>query len=120
MDNSKTQNTKIMHAKMRIVKLMTSFIAPTEMTKLAPCSKIHQCPPNTFQAVNYNEVLNYTDKGFICGQQNISWADFKTKKKSHGNEKCILKNGENVTLSRLWIDLKTDFSFEMSPKLTDL
>ena len=74
----------------------------------------------TFKAVNYNEVLNFNDKSFFCGQQKISWADFKTKKKSHGNEKCILKNGENVTLSRLWIDLKTDFSFQMSPKLTDI
>ena len=118
MDNSKTQNTKIMHAKMRIVKLMTSFIAPTEMTKLAPCSKIHQCPPNTFQAVNYNEVLNYTDKGFICGQQNISWADFSQHWNS--NEKCLLKNGENVKLSRLLYDLITDYSFKMSPKLTEL
>ena len=72
------------------------------------------------QAVNYNEVLNFSNKSFTCGQQNISWADFLTKRNSHGSEKCLLKNGENVTLSRLWLDLKRDYSFEMSPKLTEL
>ena len=72
----------------------------------------------TFQAVNYNEVLNFTNNSFICGQHEISWADFK----QHWNnyEKCLLKNGENVTLSRLWNNLMTDYSFEMSPKLTEL
>ena len=74
----------------------------------------------SYQAVNYNEVLNFNNKSFICGQQNISWADFKTRKKSRGSEKCLLKNGENVTLSKLWLDLIRDYSFEMSPKLTDL
>ena len=81
-------------------------------------------PPVTkqksYQAVNYNEVLNFNNQSFFCGQQEISWADFLTKRYSHGNEKCLLKNGENVKLSRLWIDLKRDYSFEMSPKLTEL
>ena len=74
----------------------------------------------SFQAVNYNEVLNFNNKSFICGQQKISWDDFETRKNSHGNEKCLLKNGENVKLSQLWIDLKMDYSFEMSPKLNEL
>ena len=74
----------------------------------------------TFQAVNYNEVLNFNNNSFFCGQQEISWADFKTKKKIHGSEKCLLKNEESVTLSKLWIDLKTDYSFKMSPILKKL
>ena len=75
----------------------------------------------SFQAVNYNEVLNFNNQSFFCGQQEISWADFETKaNNSHGREKCILKNGENVTLSRLWGDLIRDYSFNMSHKLTEL
>ena len=57
----------------------------------------------SFKAVNYNEVLNFTDKSFICGQQDISWADFVDHWNS--NEKCNLKNGENVTLFKLWTSL---------------
>ena len=70
----------------------------------------------SYQAVNYNEVLNFTDKSFFCGQQEISW----TMANSHGNEKCLLKNGEYVTLFDLIYDLRTDYSFKMSPKLTEL
>ena len=72
----------------------------------------------SYQAVNYNEVLNFTDQSFFCGQQEISWADFK--KHWWSNEKCLLKNGENVTLSDLDTALRTDYSFKMSPKLTEL
>ena len=72
------------------------------------------------QAWNFNEVLNFTDQGFICGQREISWADFRTTKKRHGSENCLLKNGENVTIRELWIRLKTDYTFKMSPKLNDL
>ena len=72
----------------------------------------------SYQAVNYNEVLNFNNQSFFCGQQEISWADFGDHWNS--NEKCLLKNGENMTLSDLWHDLKTDFSFEMSPNLTEL
>ena len=77
-------------------------------------------PPKqkTFQVVNYNEVLNFTNNSFFCGQQEISWDDFGDHLKS--NEKCLLKNGKNVTIIQLWVHLMTDFSFEMSPKLTKL
>ena len=74
----------------------------------------------TFQAVNYNEVLSFTERGFSCGQQEIFWADFKTKSRSHGSEKCLLKNGENDTLNKLWVYLKMDYSFKMVPILTAL
>ena len=70
------------------------------------------------QAVNYNEVLNFNNQSFFCGQQEISWADFGDHWNS--NEKCLLKNGKNVTIIQLWVHLMTDFSFEMSPKLTKL
>ena len=72
----------------------------------------------SYQAVNYNEVLNFNNQSFFCGQQEISWADFH--KHWFSNEKCLLKNGENVTLSDLDTDLRTDYSFKMSPKLTEL
>ena len=74
----------------------------------------------SFQAVNYNEVLNFNNQSFFCGQQEISWTDFKTKRYSHGDEKCLLKNGEIVTLSTLWVDLIIDYSFKISPKLNEL
>ena len=70
------------------------------------------------QAVNYNEVLNFNNQSFFCGQQEIFWADFK--KHWWSNEKCLLKNGENVTLSELDTALRTDYSFKMSSKLTEL
>ena len=72
----------------------------------------------SYQAVNYNEVLNFNDKSFFCGQQKIFWSDFGDHWDS--NEECLLKNGDNVTITQLWDDLMTDFSFKMSPKLTDL
>ena len=72
------------------------------------------------QAWNFNEVLNFTDQGFICGQREISWADFRTTKKRHGSENCLLKNGENMTIGQLWVELIQDYSFEMSPNLTAL
>ena len=70
------------------------------------------------QARNFNEVLNFTDQGFICGQREISWADFRQH--WYSTEKCLLKNGENMTLSDLDTYLRTDYSFKMSPKLNDL
>ena len=68
------------------------------------------------QAWNFNEVLNFTDQGFICGQREISWADFRQHQ--YSNENCLLKNGENMTITQLWGNLMTDYSFKMSPKLT--
>ena len=83
---------------------------------------LFQNPPvpkqKSYQAVNYNEVLNFNNQSFFCGQQEISWAEFGDHWNS--NEKCLLKNGENMTLSDLWLDLKTDYSFNMSHKLTEL
>ena len=72
----------------------------------------------SYQAVNYNEVLNFNNQSFFCGRQEISWTDLSQHWIS--NEKCILKNGENVTLSQLLLSLMTDYSFKMSPKLTEL
>ena len=76
----------------------------------------------TEQAINYNTVLvfNETSETIFCGQRNFSLNEFKELKEKYGNENCLLKNGQNVTLSKLWIYLKTDFSFKLSPKLDDL
>ena len=70
------------------------------------------------QGVNYNDVLNFNNKSFFCGQQNISWVNFSQH--WYSNENCLLKNGENVTLSQLSASLLTDYSFKMSPRLTEL
>ena len=72
----------------------------------------------SYQAVNYNEVLTFNNESFFCGQQEISWADFGDHWNS--NEKCLLKNGDNETIIRLWGDLIRDYSFNMSHKLTEL
>ena len=72
----------------------------------------------SYQAVNYNEVLNFNNQSFFCGQQEISWAD--VWQHQDNKEKCPLKNGENKTIEELIIDLLTDYSFKMSPKLTEL
>ena len=76
----------------------------------------------TEQATNYNEVLvfNETSSFIYCGQRNFSLDKFKELKEKYGDENCLLKDGQNVTLSDLWIKLKTDFSFKMSPKLDEL
>ena len=74
----------------------------------------------SYQAPNFNEVLNFTEEKIICGQREILWDDFKTMKKRHGSENCLLKNGENMTIGQLWVELIQDYSFEMSPNLTAL
>ena len=76
----------------------------------------------TEQAINYNTVLDFneTSETIFCGQRTFSLNEFKELKEKYGNENCLLKNGQNVTLSTLWIYLKTDFSFKLSPKLDDL
>ena len=80
-------------------------------------------PPVTkqksYQAPNFNEVLNFTDKKIICGQLEILWDDFR-QHAFYGNENCLLKNGENITISELWGNLIQDYSFKMSPNLTAL
>ena len=72
----------------------------------------------TPKAVNYNEVLNFTNDNIICGQREISWADFGTYWNS--SDKCLLKNGESITIGDLWVYLLADYSFKMSPKLIEL
>ena len=78
-------------------------------------------PKNTtFQSDNYNEILTFNDEDIHCGEFNISWADFKQMSERNGSKHCLLNNGNKVTISDLWIDLKADFSFKMSPKITQL
>ena len=72
----------------------------------------------SYQAPNFNEVLNFTEEKIICGQREIPWNDFGQHWNS--NEKCLLKNGENMTIVELWFILIQDYSFEMSPNLTAL
>ena len=74
------------------------------------------------QATNYNQVLNFnaTSGTIFCGQRNFSLDQLKELKEKYGNENCLLNDGQNVSLSDLWIYLKTDFSFKMSPKFDQL
>ena len=74
----------------------------------------------SFQAPNFNEVLNFTEEKIICGQREIPWNYFMQHVYYYGNENCLLKNGENMTISQLWSNLIQDYSFKMSPKLNDL
>ena len=74
----------------------------------------------SYQGLNFNEVLNFTDKKIICGQREIFWEDIRQHWKRNSNENCLLKNGENMTIIQLWIKLITDYSFKMSPNLTAL
>ena len=75
----------------------------------------------TWQADNYNVILNFTDEVIHCGDFDIPWTELKKMEESDESLKCRLKNGSReVSLSELWIDLKTDYSFEMSPKMTKL
>jgi len=74
----------------------------------------------TQQAVNYNVVLNFTNEVIHCGDFDIAWTELKEMRYRNGSLKCPLKNGREVSLSKLWFDLKRDFSFEMSPKMTQL
>ena len=68
---------------------------------------------------NYNRLLEYDDTYVYCNENSrISYAEIMDLGLSHsGNQiKCHLKNGENLTLRVLFIDLAVDFSFEMNYK----
>ena len=69
---------------------------------------------------NYNEVLNFSEKGIHCGHLDIPWEKFREYQKSHGSENCLLNNGKNVTIAKLWLNLLRDYSFKMSPKMDEL
>ena len=97
------------------------FACSNRMDKQNILFKEPPVPKNrTYQAVNYNVVLNFTDEVIHCGDFDIPWTELKKMEESNGSLKCSLKNGREVSLSELWIDLKTDYSFEMSPKMTKL
>ena len=74
----------------------------------------------TYQATNYNQVLLYDDTSIYCGTHNFTYEYFHDARYEFEEEPCNLLNGRNVSISTLWLDLKMDFSFEMSPILDKL
>ena len=77
----------------------------------------------TFQADNFNVLLNFTDEVIHCGAFDIKWTELKEMFERDGSKKCPLKplkNGREVSLSDLWFDLLTDYSFRLSPNMTEL
>ena len=73
-----------------------------------------------YEPVNYNQVLNFTDVVIHCGDFDIPWPALKEMAERDNYKKCLLTSGRNTSLLILWQDLKVDFSFKMSPKLTEL
>ena len=73
-----------------------------------------------YEPVNYNQVLNFTDVVIHCGDFDIPWPALKEMAERDSYKKCLLTSGRNTSLLILWQDLKVDFSFKMSPLLTEL
>ena len=68
---------------------------------------------------NYNKILEYDESYVYCNEQSrIAYAEIWDLGLSQfGTQiECHLKNGENLTLRLLFIDLALDFSFEMNYK----
>ena len=73
----------------------------------------------TFQP-NYNLILDFDETYIYCGKRNFTYDSFMEISESHRDEQCSLKTSGNITLFGLWEDLLTDFSFKMSPILSEL
>ena len=74
----------------------------------------------TRQNYNYNEILNFDEQFIYCDSKNVSYESLKLVKKGNHRLRCPLKNGKSISIGDIWNDLKTDFSFKMSPKLDKL
>ena len=72
------------------------------------------------EAYNFNTLLSFDKTHIYCGKYNFSFTDFYQVEKEHGMEQCDLANGDKITLQTLWIELMTDFSFEMTHKMNEL
>ena len=68
----------------------------------------------------YNSILLYDESYIYCGKLNFSYEEFYDVTMQYGDESCEFRTGDTVAMINLWIDLKTDFSFEMTKKLNDL
>ena len=70
-----------------------------------------------YQAPNYNLLLEFDEVQIYCGSRNVSYKNFRDLIDKFGDEDCLLKNNQTIKMSRLYIGLKTDFSFLHSPTL---
>ena len=71
----------------------------------------------TEDAINYNQVLNYDQDKIFCGHKDILYENLKGEGIFNENELCSLKGNKTVNFQKLWIDLRGDFSFNMSSKI---
>ena len=69
---------------------------------------------------NYNTLLSFDKTHIYCGKYNFSFTDFYQVEMEHGTEDCDLANGQKMNIQHLWIELMTDFSFEMTQKMNEL
>ena len=70
-----------------------------------------------YQATNFNQVLLYDNSSIYCGSHNITYEDLNDARYQFPDDFCNLLDGSLITIVDLWLDLKMDFSFEMSPIL---
>ena len=97
------------------------FECTNRMDKQKILFKEPPVPKNrTYQAVKYNVVLNFTNEVIHCGDLDISWTELKEMRYRDGSLKCPLKNGKEVSLSQLWLQLLQDYSYRLSPKMNEL
>ena len=73
----------------------------------------------TLHANNYNQILNYDQDRIFCGHKDILYEDLKDEGIFNGGELCSLKDNKSVNFQNLWIDLRVDFSFEMSSNISE-
>ena len=97
------------------------FECSNRMDKQQILFKEPPVPKNrTEQGVNYNVVLNFTDEVIHCGDFDIPWTKLKEMRYREGSKMCSLKNGREVSLSQLWLQLLQDYSYRLSPKMNEL
>ena len=81
--------------------------------------KVDQAQRKT-QSKNLNLLLDYTEDGFRCGNENYNWT-YDTLYLFYldgGNEFCWLKDGTKITTEELAILILTDHSFKLREDTT--
>ena len=100
-------------------ELVESFLCANRMDKeMLMFGNNPPVPKNkNFEAINYNKVLAYNETHIDCGNFTFTYEEFHDFKDEHLDTQCYLSGQFSVALDRLWYDLLTDFTFEMSPKM---
>ena len=100
-------------------ELLDSFSCSNRMDKATVMFGDNPPVPKTkkFEAINYNKVLSYNKSHINCGNFSFTYEEFHDVKDNNLDANCYLSGDITVTLDRLWYDLLTDFTFEMSPTM---